>query len=230
MKRNLTTFIFVALFAICANAQSDIVGGGGKVKKEKNLRCGVEAYLGAGFCSIDGYEVKNGKAGADLEANFIIAGPLKPSNPEGRWYGEMSIGFGFFSETVESEKQSSYSSYEEDISIYELFKIGVKAKYLLNPLATRGKWFIGARLSCCPLVCGLPTFNDSSISGRSHRYLGSSSSMGLDSGLGLSASYEMKHFGIGIEAFGKLMSPYSDSESSAIDAMYGVRWDVKYIF
>lgn len=228
--KKLATFILVALVTICANAQSDIVGGTHKVKKEKTLRCGIEAYVGGSWYSIDGYKAKNGKGGSDIEANFVITGPLKPSNPEGRWYGEASIGFEYHDGKVESEKQSYSNSNEEDISFYELFNIGVKAKYLLNPLTTHGKWFISARLTVCPLVGGLPTLKDSSVSNGRYSYIGTSS-LGLGTGAGLSVSYEWKHFGIGIEGSGKIVSTYSDSGGkNAINALYGFKWNIKYIF
>lgn len=221
MKR-FSFIVVLAMLTLFANAQSsNIVGGKSKVKKEKVNKWGIEVEGGYANYSIKNYSCESGFS---IEPRVVFSSPINPRNPEGRWYGELSVGLSFYTGKAEYEKKKSYAS--EDIFFAEMFNMGIKAKYLLNPLTTRGKWFLSPKLQVCPLALGVPKDK-----GGKNDYHNLDSEFGVSIGLGASIDYEAKHWGISLGGYGKMATGYSSSsDTSGSFSLYGATAAFKYLF
>lgn len=89
-------------------------------------------------------------SGSTFGGYFVCQGLLKPRNPECRWAYE--VGFGISVSTATLEYDGKYKSTDEEVTTCRILDIPCSIKYSLNPLSTRGKWYLNAGLSVCPLA------------------------------------------------------------------------------
>ncbi len=219
MKKILMILLMAATCLATANAQSDLVGGG-KVKKEKKTKMGIALGAGSMGYSADQYSVSFGFLGS---INFIMTMPFN-KNPESRWLGEMTIGLNYCKNNVEWDKSSRSKT---STTLLEIPNIGVKCRYILNPMSTRGKWYIYPGISFCPLA----TFpvNETSSVNKNNKTLaddGPGLTFGGECGFGFAA----KHLGFSVGPFIKIATSYSSKSNSTSPAMYGGQFNLHYMF
>ena len=218
MKKLLFMLLIVATSVSTANAQSDLVGGG-KVKKEKKTKLGVGITGGTMGYSFDNYSVDNGLL---FGANFIVTTPLS-KNPEARWLGEFSIGF----DLCKNEAKSDYgSSYDTSCTTIDFFNLDVRFRYILNPMSTRGKWFVypGFAIS----LANIPLGKTSSSKYAKGKRLETKVGMGLTGECGI--GYATKHLGFSAGPFAKVGAVLSDKDGGTAPLMYGGALTLFYMF
>ena len=194
----------------------------GKVKKEKTVKQGIVVKGGMASYSIDGWDCDAGFTG---EVYWSLSGLLKPKNTESHWAFETGLGIDF------SKSKAVYSGrkrgIDEDIFCIGLFTIPCNAKYILNPLSTRGKWIVKAGIDFCPLEIGVPQEKEGkAISSYYHLESTVGMKIGIDGGLG----YEGKHWGLYAGGFGGMMTPWSSEASLNSGTMAGFYASLHYFF
>lgn len=191
-----------------------------KVKKHRTNQMGIMVKMGTVSYSLDGWDCTSNPFG---QVYFMFGGPMKPKNPECRWFFETGLGFDYYSGKA-SHKGDRYGS-DEDILMMGLLTIPAKAKYVINPLSTRGKWNLNAGIDFCPLLIGVPTDETSGKS--SYHHLGSDigAKFNVEGGLG----YETNHWGVSIGAFAGVTVIYSsDPQKGSGPTMTGLFGSVQY--
>lgn len=220
MKYLLILFItFFSFNSFNAYAQT------GKVKKEKTEKNGIAVKGGMASYSIgNAWDCESGAFG---EIYWSYSGLMKPRKPECHWAWEAGLGLDFYTgKATEANKHNRYDT-PEDILMIGLFTIPMNAKYILNPLSTRGKWIAKIGADVCLLEIGVPSEDTGSTMYRDYRHL--ESTLGTKFAADAQFGYEAKHWGLFVGGFAGAMAPYS-GESSTTTCMYGYYASFQYYF
>lgn len=203
---------------LCAQS----VHGGKKVKREKTEKIGFAVVGGIEKMSIGDYS----GSGSTFGGYFVCQGLLKPRNPECRWAYE--VGFGISVSTATLEYDGKYKSTDEEVTTCRILDIPCSIKYSLNPLSTRGKWYLNAGLSVCPLAI-VPAGEKKGSLGYTHLDNGS---LAVSAGINAGIAYEAKHWGLGLNGFAGIASSYSTDTDIDTDLFnsYGTTISLKYLF
>ncbi len=192
-----------------------------KVKKEKKVKSGVSMNAGMMTYSADQHSVSSGIFGG---LNYVMTTPMS-KNPESRWLWEISLGLDFCSNKVEPEKMRSGSDNE---TFFEVINIGIRPRYILNPMGTRGHWYVFPGLTACPLAL-VPYEKWRSSKSTSQKKMVETTvgiSMGGECGVG----YATRHLGFSVAPFVRLGAPYSSKDSAGSIVTYGGYATIYYMF
>lgn len=220
MKKLLLLLLIVVNSIPTANAQSDLVGGG-KVKKKKKTNWGVGITAGTMGYSFENYSIENGVL---LGINAILTTPLS-ANPEARWLGELSFGFDYCNNEAKYNKNPSYTSYDTSTFTMDYY-IDLRFRYIINPMSTRGKWYLypGFSVSLATLPLGV----DKSLKSFKGKELTTEVGVGLTGECGI--GYATKHLGFSAGPFAKVGAVLSDEKGGAAPLMYGAALTLFYMF
>ncbi|MBR5062764.1 MAG: hypothetical protein IKX24_11590 [Prevotella sp.] len=217
MKKMIIMLLIAATNFASLSAQNDLIGGG-KVKKEKKLKMGLSLGIGTMGYSATQYSIKNGILGS---VNYVATMPLN-NNPESRWLGEMGIGITYCKNSAEWEKSSRSN---HDSKLFEIPNVTIRLRYTLNPLSTRGKWYVYPGLSVCPIA--IFPVNETSDVNRKYKNLSDEfgCTLGIEGGIG----YSSNHLGFSVGPFGKMGATYSNDKGNS-PIMYGGILTLHYMF
>lgn len=223
MRRKLILLASLMMPAfLCAQS----VHGGKKVKREKTEKSAIAVVGGIENMSIGDYS----GSGSTFGGYFMYQGLLKPRNPECRWAFEVGFGLSVSTANLEYDGKNKKSFDEEEVTTFRMFDIPCNIKYSLNPLSTRGKWYLKAGLSVCPLAY-VPKGEKKGSLGYTHLDNGS---LAVSAGINAGIAYEAKHWGFGLNGFAGIASSYSTDTDTDIDSdlfkSYGTTITLKYLF
>ena len=218
MKRIIIMLLIAATNFASLSAQNDLIGDG-KVKKMKKTKMGLSLGIGTMGYSASQYSIKNGIMGS---INYVATMPLN-SNPESRWLGEMGIGISYCKNSAEWEK-SSLSNHNS--KLLEIPNIIIRLRYTLNPLSTRGKWYVYPGLSACPIA----TFPVNGDNDNNRKLKSLSDEFGCTIGIEGGIGYSSNHLGFSVGPFGKIGAAYSNKTNGNSPIMYGGILTLYYMF
>lgn len=218
MKKMFLMLLIATIGISTSSAQDDLIGGG-KVKKEKKIKMGLSLGVGTMGYSASQYSISYGILGS---VGYVATMPLN-NNPESRWLGEMGINISYCKNDAKWEK-SSLS--KPNSKLLEIPNISIRLRYILNPLSTRGKWYVYPGLSVCPIAT-FPVNGTSNVNTK-HKTLSNEfgATLSVEGGLGFAA----RHFGLSVGPFVKIGAPYSSKADGNSPLLYGGILSLLYMF
>ena len=190
-----------------------------KVKVDKKIKTGVSLNAGMLTYSIEDFSISPGIL---FGGNFVATAPLT-KKAENRWIGEFSIGLDYCSNSVEKNNRRSSKDNE---GFFEI-PIGIRFRYILNPLGTRGFWYVYPGMTVSGLTM-VPMEKSTKVNKSTSKYVGTEAGMSIGAECGV--GYATRHLGLSVGPFIKIGTKYSSKDSGASPALYGGYATLYYMF